>query len=80
MAQFIDGIELSEDEIDLAHDMGLEDYLEEDEGEERKVISCPKCNFQFLEGTGALSRRDNKTEICSDCGIREAMEDYENNK
>lgn len=25
---------------------------------------------------GALSRRDNETEICSDCGTREAMEDY----
>ena len=23
----------------------------------------------------ALSRRDNKTEICSDCGIREALAD-----
>ena len=28
------GIELSEDEIDLAYELGLEDYLEEDEEEE----------------------------------------------
>jgi len=33
MAQFIDGIELSEDEIDLAYDLGLEDYLSEDDDE-----------------------------------------------
>jgi hypothetical protein len=25
---------------------------------------------------GALSRRDNKTEICSPCGGKEAMDDY----
>jgi hypothetical protein len=25
---------------------------------------------------GALSRKDNKTEICSSCGVMEAIEDY----
>jgi hypothetical protein len=28
------------------------------------------------EYPGALSRADNKTEICSDCGTAEAIEDY----
>jgi hypothetical protein len=26
---------------------------------------------------GALSRRDNKTEICSACGVDEAIQDYQ---
>jgi RNA polymerase subunit RPABC4/transcription elongation factor Spt4 len=44
-----------------------------------KMIICPVCKHDtFREGTGALSRRDNKTEICSQCGINEAMEDYYN--
>lgn len=45
---------------------------------------CPICdgwipnNLQPGAYPGAISRRDNKTEICSDCGVREAMEDYAN--
>lgn len=45
-------------------------------------MSCPLCGGPIpnalYEGkySGALSRRDNKTEICSDCGVREAIEDY----
>ena len=35
---------------------------------------CPICHSKFL-GIGALSRRDNKTEICSQCGVNEALED-----
>lgn len=34
---------------------------------------CPKCGKPYTEPS-ALSRKDNKTEICPDCGIREAME------
>jgi len=34
---------------------------------------CPKCGQQFT-GHPALSRRDNKTLICPDCGTREALE------
>jgi len=41
------------------------------------MIKCPKCG-EPLEGFPALSRRDNKTEICSDCGTLEAMEDFLN--
>jgi hypothetical protein len=44
---------------------------------------CPRCgkgipNDLFVgQYSGALSRRDNKTEICSDCGISEAFEDFD---
>jgi hypothetical protein len=43
---------------------------------------CPRChgnipnNDRPGEDPGALSRRDNKTEICSACGTAEAMEDW----
>jgi len=36
---------------------------------------CPVCGAKFQDVAGALSRRDNKTRICSDCGTREAIED-----
>jgi Zn ribbon nucleic-acid-binding protein len=41
------------------------------------MAKCPKCGKRYAKGKGALSRRDNKTEICSDCGFREAIEDAE---
>ena len=36
---------------------------------------CPRCGNSIMD-TGALSRIDNETVLCSDCGMREAMEDY----
>lgn len=33
---------------------------------------CPICNKPY-EGYPALSRKDNKTEICSLCGVKEAL-------
>ena len=36
---------------------------------------CPRCNRK-INGYPALSRHDNKTYICSECGVSEAMEDY----
>ena len=43
--------------------------------EETKI--CPRCNRTELdESRNALSRRDNKTRICSSCGEREAFCDY----
>lgn len=36
---------------------------------------CPICNQPYA-APPAISRRDNTTEICPRCGIREAMEDY----
>lgn len=35
---------------------------------------CPKCGGP-LGKRPALSRRDNKTDICADCGYLEAIED-----
>jgi hypothetical protein len=43
---------------------------------------CPLCDHLVPndekpgEYPGAISRRDNRTEICSDCGVVEAMEDF----
>lgn len=45
----------------------------------RKVtdkIKCPKCGCSIMEDSPALSRVDNKTAICSACGMQEALEDY----
>jgi DNA-directed RNA polymerase subunit RPC12/RpoP len=53
-------------------------------------VRCPACGERFYTPYGdgavyvhgisapfpALSRRDNKTYICSDCGKREAFEDF----
>lgn len=45
-------------------------------------LLCPRClgaipNNEFAGMyPGALSRTDNKTEICSDCGVQEALENY----
>lgn len=42
------------------------------EGRINKRI-CPKCGNIYL-GAHALSRVDGKTQICPDCGTREALE------
>jgi len=39
------------------------------------MAKCPKCGQRYSKGKGALSRRDNKTDICADCRYKEAMED-----
>lgn len=38
-------------------------------------LICPRCKNTILSYP-AISRRDNKTFICSECGVLEAMEDY----
>ena len=35
-------------------------------------MRCPECGKVFTERP-AISRVDNKTEICSECGYRQAM-------
>lgn len=49
---------------------------------ENKVKTCPLCGG-FIPNNqnpgaymGALSRKDNKTEICSACGVMEALEEF----
>lgn len=37
--------------------------------------TCPSCG-QVYDGYPAISRADNKTEICSPCGTREALDDF----
>lgn len=43
--------------------------------EEKKVKICPVCKKEYT-GYPAISRKDNKTEICPNCGVNEALEDY----
>ena len=38
----------------------------------RLMNVCPRCKREII-GEPALSRRDNETEICSDCGTAEAL-------
>lgn len=38
---------------------------------------CPKCSENFMEGSGVLSKQDNKTEICPECGYKESVEYFE---
>ncbi|MBR2587550.1 hypothetical protein IKE71_04245 [Candidatus Saccharibacteria bacterium] len=40
-----------------------------------EIQRCPKCKKEFTEHP-ALSREDNATEICPQCGVREAVEVY----
>ncbi len=34
---------------------------------------CPNCGHEYEEHP-AISRKDNKTKICSNCGVKEALE------
>ena len=36
------------------------------------ITICPRCGRTY-HGLPALSREDNKTLICPDCGVREAL-------
>ena len=38
-----------------------------------RVAVCPKCGNAY-SGHPALSRLDNETLICPDCGVREALD------
>jgi RNA polymerase subunit RPABC4/transcription elongation factor Spt4 len=40
-----------------------------------KTLQCPNCNTHMEKPFVAISRRDNKTQICPPCGRQEAMED-----
>ena len=47
-----------------------------------EIKRCPKCSGYIPNNktpgayAGAISRRDNHTEICSACGTMEALEDF----
>ena len=40
-----------------------------------EIQKCPKCGKEFTEHP-ALSREDNETEICPECGVEEAVKAY----
>jgi len=42
------------------------------------LAQCPRCENICDMSFPALSRRDNKTSICSSCGDDEAMREYLN--
>lgn len=44
---------------------------------EKELKTCPRCKKTYT-GYPAISRKDNKTEICSECGTAEALEVYSN--
>lgn len=56
----------------LDEDKDVEDDIPYDNTTPKK---CPRCGKTYTDFP-ALSRRDNKTYICPDCGVDEAMEDY----
>lgn len=39
------------------------------------VKNCPRCGENY-EDFPAMSRTDNKTEVCPPCGTAEALEDF----
>ena len=43
---------------------------------ESRMKKCPNCGKMFDSRYAALSRKDNKTKICSDCGQEEALGDF----
>ena len=58
----------------------MDDLLLIDDSLTRKILEiqkCPKCGKEFTDYP-ALSREDNETEICPECGVREAMQSYMN--
>lgn len=56
--------------------LGLVVGVDEFEIIEEQEKICPKCG-NYIQGRPALSRADNKTEICSNCGTLEALEVFE---
>lgn len=54
-------------------------YDRQTEGDEVIMVNmnetkrCPICGKNYT-GYPALSRKDNKTKICSECGLREALD------
>ena len=44
-----------------------------------EIRTCPMCGRQY-EDYPAISRKDNETEICPVCGMREALEAWFDNE
>lgn len=41
----------------------------------KEMKICPICKKHY-SGVGAISRKDNKTKICSNCGTMEAVNEF----
>lgn len=71
MSETLSGATLFEDTM-VAEDICLE------LGSDFKIYPvCPRCHKEYTSHP-ALSRKDNKTRICSDCGTQEAIFDFIN--
>lgn len=51
------------------------DKLLEDSKPSEPMSVCPKCGKTYPDSLGALSRKDNATFICNDCGMQEAIDE-----
>ena len=63
-AKRYDDMDLLRDDLDLLHESVTRKIFE--------IQRCPKCKKEFTEYP-ALSREDNETEICPECGVKEAL-------
>lgn len=72
-------------EISADFAMGLLELAFADDSDSDYPV-CPKCSGYIPNNetpgayAGAISRRDNKTEICSGCGMAEGLEDAFRNR
>lgn len=71
MSETLSGATLFEDTLqaeDICYELGSDFKI---------YPVCPRCHKEYTSHP-AISRKDNKTRICSDCGTQEAMFDFIN--
>ena len=56
-------------------EMTTSEVIEEEAAEDKSYKMCPRCGRPYSDYP-AISRYDDKTEICPDCGVEEAMINY----
>ena len=56
-------------------EMTTSEVIEEETTEDKSYKMCPRCGRPYSDYP-AISRYDDKTEICPDCGVEEAMINY----
>ena len=56
-------------------EMTTSEVIEEETTEDKSYRMCPRCGRPYSDYP-AISRYDDKTEICPDCGVEEAMINY----
>ena len=61
--------------IESCQPLGTKGMLSDDDPRNAIGQDCPRC-LGIIVDFPAMSRADNKTNICSKCGQQEAMEDY----